>query len=53
MSAKKTDWDLVEEVGRRLYDISLPGVPVDHEELSFLASLLIRLANEETEGGDK
>lgn len=39
------DWEAVEEIGRRLYQISLPGVPVDPEELAALASALVLLAN--------
>jgi hypothetical protein len=53
VSRPRTDWEAVEEIGRRLYELSAlgNGVPIDHEELASMASDLVRMANEETEGG--
>jgi len=49
MSKPLTDWEAVEQIGRRLYELSLPGVPVDSEELAALGSSLVLMANVETE----
>jgi hypothetical protein len=50
MSTPQTDWEAVEQIGRRLYELSLPGVPVDQEELAALGSALVLMANVETDG---
>jgi hypothetical protein len=50
MSTPQTDWEAVEQIGRRLYELSVPGVPVDPEELAALGSALVLMANVETEG---
>ena len=56
MSRPRTDWEAVEEIGRRLYMLSTQaqeGKLIDHEELASMAADLVRMANEETEGGAK
>ncbi len=50
MSNPRTDWEAVEQIGRRLYELSLPGVPMDPEELAALGSALVLMANVETDG---
>ncbi len=50
MSKARTDWEAVEQIGRRLYELSLPGVPMDPEELAELGSSLVLMANVETDG---